>query len=173
LSYIKTGSITPRPAVERLDGKTVYFTDGSSGDFDLIVTATGYHTRFPFLPEGLIPFRNGVAQLRSDAFPDNAKNLYVVGASQPRNGLGSLLTPVADFYAKLIRMQDEFDVPIGIVLKWTGETMPASNSVNPTLARRYVWLGQRTLPVLRLMGRVLSRYHKRPPLAITEPAHRS
>ena len=169
LSYIKTGDITPRPAVERVDGHTVHFADGSSGDFDLIVTATGYHTRFPFLPDGLIPFRNGIAQLRSDAFSDHVKNLYVVGASQPRNGLGSLLTPVADFYAKLIRMQDEFDVPLGIVLKWTGEGMPTSNSVNPALARRYVWLGQHTLPVLRLMGRVLSRYHKRPPLTIAEP----
>jgi cation diffusion facilitator CzcD-associated flavoprotein CzcO len=170
LSYIKTGDITPRPAIERLDDQTVHFTDGSSAEYDLIVTATGYHTRFPFLPDGLIPFRNGIAQLRSDAFPDSAKNLYVVGASQPRNGLGSLLTPVADFYAKLIRMQDEFDVPMGIVLKWTGEGMPTSNSVNPTLARRYVWLGQHTQPVLRFLGRVLSRYHKRPPLAFTEPA---
>ena len=55
LSYIKTGDITPRPAIERLDGRTVHFADGSSGEFDLIVTATGYHTRFPFLPEGTDP----------------------------------------------------------------------------------------------------------------------
>ncbi len=169
LSYVKVGRVKPRPAVERLDGRTVHFADGSSGTYDLIVTATGFNIRFPFLPEGLIAFRNGVPQLRSDAFPDNVKNLYIVGSSQPRNGLGSLLTPVADFYAKLIRLQDEFDVPIGIVLKWTGETMPTSNSVNPTLARRYVWLGQRTLPILRLMGKVLSRTHKRAPPAVADP----
>lgn len=169
LSYVKVGRIKPRPAIERLDGCTVHFADGSSGTYDLIVTATGFNIRFPFLPEGLIAFRNGVPQVRSDAFPDNVKNLYIVGASQPRNGVGALLTPVADFYAKLIRLQDEFDVPLGIVLKWTGETMPTSNSVNPTLARRYVWIGQRTLPVLRLMGKVLSRYHKRAPLAFADP----
>lgn len=168
LSYIKYGRLNPRPAVDRLDGRTVHFSDGSSGTYDLIVTATGYNICFPFLPESLIPFRDGIPQLRSDAFSDHLKNLYIVGTAQPRNGLGSLLTPVADFYAKLIRLQDEFAVPIGIVLKWTGETMPTSNSVNPTLARRYVWVGQRALPLLRLMGKVLSRYHKPAPLALRE-----
>ena len=168
LSYIKFGRIKPRPAIDRVDGDTVHFKDGSNGTYDLIVTATGYNIRFPFLPDGLIPLRNGIPQLRSDAFSDHVKNLYVVGTAQPRNGLGSLLTPVADFYAKLIRLQDEFAVPIGIVLKWAGETMPTTNSVNPALARRYVWLGQRTLPLLRLMGKMLSRNHKRVPLALAK-----
>lgn len=168
LSYVKSGTITPRPAIERVDGNTVYFADGSSGEFDLIVTATGYHISFPFLPEGLVKNVNGVPQLRAAAFADDVKNLYVVGAGQPRNGFGAVLTPVADFYAKMIRMQDEFDVPIGVVLKWVGEGIPTTHLVNPTAARRSVWIGQRVLPLLRVMGRVISRYHKRQPLAIAE-----
>ncbi len=165
LSYVKVGRIKPRPAIERLDGRTVHFADGSSGTYDLIVTATGFNISFPFLPDGVIAFRNGVPQLRSDAFPDHAKNIYIVGWGQPRNGLGSLLTPVADFYAKMIKLQDEFDPPLGIVLKWVGETLPSSNLVNPTVARRYVWVGKKLIPVMRVVGKTLSRRHKRPPQA--------
>jgi hypothetical protein len=43
-----SGDVTPRPNVARLDGRTVHFEDGTSGDFDVIIYATGYNITFPF-----------------------------------------------------------------------------------------------------------------------------
>ncbi|MDK3018780.1 NAD(P)-binding domain-containing protein [Pseudodonghicola flavimaris] len=37
----------------RVDGKTVFFADGSSKDFDAIILCTGYRHYFPFLPDDL------------------------------------------------------------------------------------------------------------------------
>jgi dimethylaniline monooxygenase (N-oxide forming) len=43
------GEIASRPAPARIDGSTVTFIDGSQDEFDLILLATGYTQRFPFL----------------------------------------------------------------------------------------------------------------------------
>ncbi|MFA6299678.1 MAG: NAD(P)-binding domain-containing protein, partial [Nocardioides sp.] len=49
-----SGDITPKGNVARLDGRTVHFEDGTSGDFDVIVYATGYNITFPFFDPELI-----------------------------------------------------------------------------------------------------------------------
>ena len=42
-----------RPLLERMSGKTAFFTDGSSRPVDAIVLCTGYQHHFPFLPDRL------------------------------------------------------------------------------------------------------------------------
>lgn len=49
-----SGDITPKGDVERLDGETVHFRDGTSADFDVIVYATGYNITFPFFDPEVI-----------------------------------------------------------------------------------------------------------------------
>lgn len=164
LNYLKTGRITARPGIEAIDGHTVRFSDGTTGNYDLIVAATGFHNSFPFLDPGLIEIKNEVVQARGGAFFDHLKNFYVVGAFQPRNGFGGVLTPVAEFYAHLIKLQDEIDAPIGVVLKWLGETMPTTQAVNPAVARRYAKFSVRAMPLLRAYARLVSRFHRRAPL---------
>ncbi len=39
--------------LERMDGKTAHFTDGSSHEVDAIILCTGYKHHFPFLPDDL------------------------------------------------------------------------------------------------------------------------
>jgi dimethylaniline monooxygenase (N-oxide forming) len=46
--------IEPHPAPERVRGKTVTFSDGSTFDADVILMATGYRQTFPFLPPHLL-----------------------------------------------------------------------------------------------------------------------
>ena len=41
------------PLLQRLEGKTAHFKDGTSKDVDAILMCTGYLHRFPFLPENL------------------------------------------------------------------------------------------------------------------------
>jgi cation diffusion facilitator CzcD-associated flavoprotein CzcO len=67
LTLIKQGRIKVRPGLERLEETTVHFTDGTQGDFDAILMATGYvvdlRDMFPDTPQVLDaegrPLRSG------------------------------------------------------------------------------------------------------------------
>ena len=157
LGYLRQGRIRPRPAIDRCDGDTVHFVDGTFGEFDLIVAATGYRVSFPFLPEGLVEVKNNVTQIYGGAFPRGIKNLYIVGSEQPRNGFGAILTPAAHLYARLIKMQDEFEHPIGSILEFGREKIPPSPFIDPSKAKSQIWWGERLLPIFRLEARMLAR----------------
>lgn len=150
LGYIQQGRIRPRPGVARFEGCRVHFTDGTSGEYDVVVAATGFYNSFPFLPRGLIEVKNDAAQIYGGAFPAGVRNLYIIGSSQPRTGFGTLLTPAAALYARLIRMQDDLPRPIGDILKWAGDKPPADNFIDPGRARREMWLANRMLWLLKL-----------------------
>lgn len=156
LGYVRQGRIRPRPGISSIDGHTVTFSDGTTGTYDLIVTATGYRVSFPFLPEGLIKVRDNVAQIYGGAFPAGVKNLYIVGSEQPKNGFGALVTPATALYARLIRMQDELEHPIGSVLEFGREKIPPSPFIDPARARRQIRWGHRLLPLLKLEARLLA-----------------
>ncbi|MEV6336091.1 NAD(P)/FAD-dependent oxidoreductase [Nocardia vinacea] len=47
IHHLQHGDITAKPGLERTAGNTVYFTDGSSDEFDLILLATGYVHKVP------------------------------------------------------------------------------------------------------------------------------
>lgn len=43
-------SVQERPLVNRFDGATAHFSDGTTGEFDAVILCTGYQHKFPFLP---------------------------------------------------------------------------------------------------------------------------
>jgi hypothetical protein len=157
LNYIRLGRIKPRAEIERYEGPAVRFKDGSTGEYDLVVAATGYHNSFPFLPKGLLQVENEAVQVYGGAFPDKVKNLYIVGWMQPRNGFGSLLTPAADLYARMIRLQNEIEPPLGAVLRELREPLPSSQLVDPGHARRQIWSARHLLWLVRWKGRRMAR----------------
>mmetsp|Transcript_10658 Transcript_10658/g.30808 ORF Transcript_10658/g.30808 Transcript_10658/m.30808 type:complete len:344 (-) Transcript_10658:672-1703(-) len=85
--------VTSRRAPVRIAGSTVTFVDGSSADFDVIVLATGYTQRFPFLPARRAPGcvdglpladpRGGASNPRGaeDSLPSDH---YIIDPSEPR-----------------------------------------------------------------------------------------
>lgn len=54
LQAMAHGDLTPKPDVDSFDGKTVAFKDGSREEVDLIVAATGYIHKVPFVDGSLI-----------------------------------------------------------------------------------------------------------------------
>ena len=157
LGYLAQGRIEPRPDIERFEGSRIHFRDGSTGEYDLVIAATGYHNSFPFLPHGLIEVRNDAAQIYGSAFPANVKNLYIVGSNQPRYGFGNIVTPAAALYARLIELQDTLEHPIGRILQWQGEPLPETNLVDPGAAKREIWMSHYLLWFLKLQARRLAR----------------
>ena len=162
LNYLRQGRIKPRTDVVRFSGTKAHFTDGSVGEYDLVIAATGFNNSIPFLPKSLVPIENGVAQVYGGAFPDTVKNLYVIGWAQPRNGFGTLISPAAKLYAEMIAMQDELELPIGYVLRWRGLKIPTTQLIDPGATRRTIRLAHWMLPRLKRRARRLAETEGRP-----------
>jgi len=163
LNYLRQGRIKPRPDIARFAGPKVHFVDGSVGEYDLIVAATGFNNSIPFLPRNLVPVENGIVHVYGGAFPAEVKNLYIVGWAQPRNGFGTIISPAAKLYAAMIAMQDEMEMPIGYILRWRGFKVQSSHLIDPGSTRRTIWMAHRILPLLKRRSRVLAETVGRPP----------
>lgn len=158
LSAIRLGRVKPRPAIDHVDGNTVTFVDGSTGTFDLIIAATGFHASYPFLPEGLIKVEDNVVQVYGGAFPAGIRGLYIVGWAQARNGFGRLVTPLSDLYARMIAMQDELEFPIGTLMEQSfTQRLPTTHLVDPEKSRREIRLAHLVLPLLKLRDKRMAR----------------
>ena len=150
--YLKHGRIKPRPDVARFDGKTVHFKDGTSDEYDMIVAATGFYLSFPFLPDALVPMINEqLAALYAGCVLPEYRHLYIVGTQQVRYGIGPLLTPSSRLVAKMINLQDEMELPIGLVLKESGHKLPKTHLLDPIASLRRMKIANYMLP--RLIGK--------------------
>lgn len=136
LHYIKHGRIKPKPAITHTEGKNVYFADGTSIEADAIIAATGFYVDYPFLPKELQRVQGAVVKCYGGCMLDDYKGLYLVGWSQARGGVGSLVTPGANLLAKFIGLQDEIQIPVGAVLKAMGEKLPTTHLMDPHDALR-------------------------------------
>ena len=129
--YIKHGRIIIKPGVRRLNDWSVEFVDGSSEDFDLIVCATGYYVAYPFLPTELQRVRGSVVECYGGSFLDDYKGLYYVGWGQARGGVGSIVSAYGPLFARFLKLQDEINVPIGLIFKSIGQSLPKTHLSDP------------------------------------------
>ena len=158
LNDIRLGRVRPRPAIDFVNGKTVKFKDGTQGTYDLIVAATGFNTTFPFLPEGLVEVKENIVQVYGGAFPPGVRGLYIIGWAQARNGFGRLMTPLAEFYARMIELQDDLHFPLGSLMeKSFSVRLPTTHLVDPEKTRRTIRMSYYFLPLLKLRDRVMTR----------------
>lgn len=96
--FLGHGEIVPKVGVQRFEGKRVYFTDGTSEEFDTIICATGYKISFPFFDKSFIDWEEAVdVPLWRRMFHESINNLYFIGLFQP---LGCIW-PLADYQAML------------------------------------------------------------------------
>jgi hypothetical protein len=105
--------------------------------------------------------QNDVVQIYGGAFPDKVKNLYIVGASQARGGFGRLVTPATRLYAKMIKLQDEMEFPIGAVLKWRNHSIPKTHLLDTESTRRRIAISHHLLSILKLQERRMAKHVER------------
>ncbi|WP_449278357.1 flavin-containing monooxygenase [Leucobacter sp. GX24907] len=83
--WIHHGRIGIVPGIERFEGKTVHFSDGSSKEYDTILWATGFHASVPFVDSSLVERSNGVPlRYAAGIVPKGLEKLYYIGMSAPR-----------------------------------------------------------------------------------------
>ncbi|WP_145273497.1 flavin-containing monooxygenase [Prescottella equi] len=82
--YIRLGSgdLTAKPNIDRLDGETVHFVDGTSQDFDVVIYATGYNITFPFFDEDFLSAPGNHFPLYKRMFRPGMDDLAFIGFAQ-------------------------------------------------------------------------------------------
>ncbi|WP_308036384.1 NAD(P)-binding domain-containing protein [Arthrobacter sp. zg-Y1110] len=87
LHHLGHGDLQVKGDIARLDGNTVHFRDGSTGEYDLLLLATGYALDYPFLDPALLGWDGPSPSLYLNIFSRQAENLLVIGMVEA-SGLG-------------------------------------------------------------------------------------
>lgn len=87
LHHIGHGDITPQPAIESVDGKTVTYTNGTTREYDLILEATGYKLHYPFIDSKELNWQGFAPSLYLNVFNPAHNSIYVMGMVEAA-GLG-------------------------------------------------------------------------------------
>lgn len=87
LNHLGQGDLSIRADLERFDGETVQFRDGTSDEYDLVLLATGYTLAYPFVDRQHLSWRGAAPRLFLNIFPATFNGLYVMGMVEA-SGLG-------------------------------------------------------------------------------------
>lgn len=79
LHHIGHGDIEIMSDIEKISGNTVYFKNGEKNDYDLILTATGYHIKFKFIDKELLNWKGNCPDLHLNIFHPKYDNIMVLG----------------------------------------------------------------------------------------------
>jgi dimethylaniline monooxygenase (N-oxide forming) len=102
LPAIGHGRVEPRPAIERLDGHSVRFADGSEEQIDVIVWCTGYTITFPFLPPDVLEPNDNEVPLYRMVVPPDLDGLYFIALLQPLGAMMPLAEAQSEWVADLL-----------------------------------------------------------------------
>ena len=71
--------IKVKQGIKRIDGQTIHFVDGSSGEFDVLLAATGYLIDLPFISRDIVPLEDNRLELFKRMVQPNWPGLYLMG----------------------------------------------------------------------------------------------
>lgn len=99
LDRIRHGKVRPRPAIARVEGQTVHFSDGTASEYDVVVAATGYRVHFPFFRPELICWEESTrVPLYLRVFHPEYPTLFFIGLVQPQG----CIWPLSEAQARLV-----------------------------------------------------------------------
>jgi len=107
LHHLAHGNIKAKPDVERFDGRIVFFKDGTQEEIDLILCATGYDWKIPYVDAGLFQWNGTRPRLFMSIFNRQTPSLYALGFIETNGGIYGLLDDMADMIARAILARAE------------------------------------------------------------------
>jgi dimethylaniline monooxygenase (N-oxide forming) len=79
IQHIVYNRITVKQGIDRIEGKRIYFVDGSNEEFDVLVAATGYRIDLPFISKSIVPIENNSVDLYKRIVAPGRNGLYFIG----------------------------------------------------------------------------------------------
>jgi cation diffusion facilitator CzcD-associated flavoprotein CzcO len=105
LYWIRHGRSTVRPGIERFEGRTVHFGDGTAREYDTVLWATGFNVRLPFLDDSLFPWTAGApVRYAGGIVTEGVEKLYFIGLIAPRGPQIPVYGMQAKLVAKMIEL---------------------------------------------------------------------
>jgi hypothetical protein len=77
--HIAYRRVTVKHEIVRIEGKRLFFSDGTSAEFDVLIGATGYLIDLPFVSPEIVPVVGNAIDLYKRIVPPAWKGLYFMG----------------------------------------------------------------------------------------------
>lgn len=125
--------------IERLDGTTVHLADGRREEIDVLVEATGYDVRLPFLAADVLEVRDNVLPLYRRVVPVDRPGLFLVGFIQTVGANVALMEHQTEWIAEVLTGAVALPTPAAM-RRWIRHDRRA-------MARRYQRSARHTMQV--------------------------
>jgi dimethylaniline monooxygenase (N-oxide forming) len=139
LDRVGHGDIAMKPNIERLDGDTVHFVDGTSEHVDLLVYATGYKVSLSFFDKDLYDPSGNAMPLYQRVLAPKLPGLFFIGFVQTVGSNIPLMELQSDWIGDLIIS--------ACVLPSEAEMDEWIDADQAAMARRYIRSGRHTMQV--------------------------
>ncbi|MFJ2837996.1 flavin-containing monooxygenase [Nocardia sp. NPDC087230] len=105
LHHLQHADITAKPDLARFDGPDVVFTDGSRERVDLVLYATGYEMRIPYVDADLFAWNGDRPAQYLTAFNRHHRNLFTLGFLETNSSAYTLFDNISNVIAQYLRDQ--------------------------------------------------------------------
>jgi len=79
VQHVAYRRVIVKQGIDRIEGQRIFFNDGTSEEFDVMIAATGYLIDLPFIPPSVVPVENNSVDLYKRMCAPDWKGLYFVG----------------------------------------------------------------------------------------------
>jgi hypothetical protein len=100
--HLRHGDVAVRPDVQAFDGSSVVFSDGSREEFDLVLFATGYTRRIPYLDPSLLDGGTWAAGQFLTCISRRYPTLFTLGFAELNGALYPHLSRMAALIGELL-----------------------------------------------------------------------
>ncbi len=105
LHYLGHGDLTAKGDVDRFDGKDVVFKDGSREQIDIVLCATGYEWKVPYVDPAAFSWKGDRPDNYLHMFSRTNPQLFALGFTETNGGIYKLFDGMADLIGRTIRAQ--------------------------------------------------------------------
>ncbi|MBM7368163.1 flavin-containing monooxygenase [Gordonia hydrophobica] len=106
LHHLQHGDISVRPEILRFEGPDVVFVDGSREQIDLVLYATGYEMKIPYVESTMFEWNGDRPAQYLTAFNRDHKNLFTIGFIEINSSAYTLFDNISNMVAQYVSAQD-------------------------------------------------------------------
>lgn len=117
LHHLRHGDVSIKPALARFEGRNVVFADGSTMEVDLVLFATGYSRRIPYLDAGLVEGDWAASNLLT-CFSASYPNLFTLGFAELNGALYPHVGRLAQLVAHVCHLSQREPQRVAEFLQW-------------------------------------------------------